>query len=114
MPEWPWDENREARRTRIAHLYRDTLWEAAPHVCFDLDATLDGYGQHWITGNYPPMDTNQPMTPTQIARWLDRSISSVTNQIAAYRIEPVTRTGARRGGKRFLLTQFTPNRITTV
>lgn len=106
MPDWPWDETREQRRTRIAHLYRDALWEAAPHACYDLDATLDSYGQHWITGNYPPINTNEPMTAAEIARWQDLSVNSITNRIAERGIKPAGHRGRR---KTYRLEDFTPH-----
>ena len=103
MPDWPWPENRLERRTRIARLYRDTLFESDPHACYDLDATLDAYGQHWITGNRPPINTAEPMTAKQIADWTDSTIQAVINRIAKDNIQPV---GRRNGRKTYWLQHF--------
>jgi hypothetical protein len=103
MPDWPWPETRLARRTRIAHLYRDALFETNPHACYDLDTTLDEYGQHWITGNRPPLDPDEPMTAKQIADWTDTTIQRITNRVAKERIRPV---GRRNGRKTYRLTDF--------
>ena len=62
MPDWPWRENRLARRTRIAHLYRDVLLEAHPQGCAQLDDLLDSYNQHLITGNSTQQNPHEPTT----------------------------------------------------
>jgi hypothetical protein len=104
MPDWPWPETRLERRTRIAHLYRDTLLQHAPGPAAALDATLDGYGQHWITGTKPPIDPDEPMTAKQIADWTDTTVNNITNLIAARGITPI---GRRNGRKTYNLTDFT-------
>ena len=101
---WPWPENRLQRHSHIAEMYRDALWEADPHACYDLDATLDDYGQHWITGNRPPINTAEPMTAKEIADWCDVRVNNITNRIAARQIQPVGRRGRR---KTYRLEDFT-------
>jgi hypothetical protein len=103
MTRWPWPENRLARRTRIAHLYRDTLLEHAPGPAAALDALLDGYGQHWITGTKPPIDPDEPMTAKEIADWLDLGCNAITNRIAHRRIKPI---GTRGNRKTYRLTDL--------
>jgi hypothetical protein len=103
MPNWPYPHNRLERRTYIANLYRDRLFEADPHACYDLDALLDHYGQHWITGNRPPMNPDEPMTATQIAEWTDSTIQAITNRIAKEHIRPA---GRRNGRQTYWLADF--------
>jgi hypothetical protein len=103
---WPWpNENRLARRTRIARLYRDTLHEHAPHAATELDQILNDYGQHWITGTTPALNPDEPMTATEIAAWCDTSVQSITNRIRRQHIAPAGRRGKR---KTYRLTEFTP------
>jgi hypothetical protein len=111
MPDWPWNESRLERRTRIAHLYRDALFEAAPHLCYELDATLDTYGQHWITGTKPPINPDEPMTVKQIAEWTDVRVQAVYNRITALNIRPV---GTNRYRKTYNLADFNHKQITSV
>jgi predicted GTPase len=111
MPDWPWPETRLQRRTRIARLYRDALTEHAPTACDELDALLDTYNQHWITGNHPPINTDEPMTAKEIANWTDTRINNITNRIATHNIQPI---GRRNGRKTYRLTDFTSNLITAL
>lgn len=106
MRDWPWQESKLARRTRIARLYRNTLLEHAPPEAQKIDALLDGYGQHWITGNKPThINPDEPMTAKEIADWTDTRINNVTNLIATHNITPV---GKRNGRKTYWLKDFEP------
>ena len=109
MPEWPWPGNRLARRTRIAMLYRDALAEHAPQACKNLDAVLDNFQQHWITGNKPAhINPNEPMTATEIAIWTDTSINNVCNLLTSRGIRPAGHRGKR---KTYNLTDFINTKV---
>jgi len=112
MPEWPWNDNRLARRTRIANMYRDALYEHAPTAAHELDTLLDSYGQHWITGTRPPVNPDEPMTAKQIAEWHDTTIQNVTNRIAAHKIRPTEH--RRNGRKTYRLTDFVGFLVTSL
>lgn len=104
MNEWPWPDTRLNRHARIARLYRDALFEAAPHACYELDQLMDGFGQHWITGNKPPhINPDEPLTAAEIAQWCDTRINNITNIIATRGIQPV---GKRNGRKTYWLRHF--------
>ena len=110
MPDWPWKETRLERRTRIANLYRDALFEADPHACYELDTLMDDLGQHWITGNRPiHLNPDEPMTAKEMADWIDTGVNNITNRIAARNITPV---GKRNGRKTYWLNDVCEKRIT--
>ena len=111
MTDWPWSETLLQRRSHIAHLYRDALLDHAPHACDYLDKLLDGYGQHWITGNRLG-NPDEPMTVKEIADWSGVTINAIYNRIATHHISPAGYTGAdgsKKYRKTYLLSDFKTN-----
>ena len=104
MHDWPWPHTRLQRHDFIASLYRDALAEHAPKTCQQLDDDLDHFGQHWITGNKPPLNPEEPMTAAQLAIWLDTKINNITKLIASRNIQPTEL--LRKGRKTYWLADF--------
>jgi hypothetical protein len=97
-PSWPWADDRLARRSRIAHMWRDLAHDLARQLgseeAAELDEALRAMGQDWILTGVPT-DPDALLTVRELAEVADVDPSAVRHWIGRW---PLRRYGTNDAG----------------
>lgn len=77
---WPWPDDRLARRSRVAHIYRDRLADEAPAACAEVDALMVTFGQDWALDSQA-IDPEALLTVRELAEAADVAPGAVRNWV---------------------------------